>query len=479
MKKNGFKQSFSNRKFKMGGFQTLTMVIVIVVVIVLNLLVGKMNITVDLSSDKIYSLTDDTKNLAGELQDDICLYYMVQSGKEAVPIEKVLDEYDKLGHIRVEKKDPVIYPNFAKTFTDDEITDNDIIVVNEKTDSSRHVAYADMYIQDVDYSTYSQTSSLDTEGQITAAIQGVTSAETKKLYVVTGHGEQELGSEFNDILKKSNMTTEVLDTSKAEKMPEDCDILVINGPKYDFTEDEYSILYKYFQEGGKALLFINPGAEKQDNYKKLLSAYGVDMVNGYVIDTEQCMSPNYPTIISPTMKEHEITKDVEEGSVFQALAAGMTTQKSVRSTLTVDPLLESSPTSFSRVDDKETSIEKTDSDILGPFNVAVAVTDTYSEKKKGVGFAAKMVVYGNCLDNNNNSFITSNQFGNRTMLVNSLNWLSGSETETLVIPKRSLDIETVKIQDGDRVFWTAFFVVIVPLSLLAIGVVIWYRRRKR
>lgn len=110
----------------------MTMVIVIIVVIVLNLLVGKLNITVDLSSDKIFSLTDETKNMAAGLNDDIVIYYMVQSGKEVTPIEKVLDEYGRLGHIRVEKKDPVIYPNFSKDFTDDEIKDNDVIVVNEK-----------------------------------------------------------------------------------------------------------------------------------------------------------------------------------------------------------------------------------------------------------------------------------------------------------------------------------------------------------
>ena len=109
MKKWNVKQSFSSRKFKMGGFQTLMIAIVVIVVVVLNLLVGKMNITVDLSSDKIYTLTDDTKNLVSGLSDDITIYYMVQDGNEATAIEKVLDEYARLSHIKVEKKDPVVY----------------------------------------------------------------------------------------------------------------------------------------------------------------------------------------------------------------------------------------------------------------------------------------------------------------------------------------------------------------------------------
>lgn len=463
----------------MGGFQTLTMVIVIIVVIVLNLLVGKLNIIVDLSSDKIFSLTDETKNMAAELNDDIVIYYMVQSGKEVTPIEKVLDEYERLGHISVEKKDPVIYPNFSKDYTDDEISDNDVIVVNEKKEASRHVAYADMLIQDVDYSTYSQTNSLDAEGQITAAIQSVTSADTKKIYVASGHGETDIGSDFTDILTKSNMTTEVLDTSKQKDMPEDCDILIVNGPKYDFTKEEYELLSSYLQNGGKAMFYLNPTAEDQPNFKKLLSDYGLDIVQGYIVDTEQSMSANYPTILQPTMKEHDITAEVTEGSVFQALAVGMTSQEKVRSTLKIEPLLQSSDTSFSRVNQEAKSIEKVDSDIAGPFITAAAVTDTYSEKKNGVGHATKIFVYGSYFDNYNQVFISSNQYGNRTMLLNSLNWLAGGQTTTLAIPTRSLDTETVRMEAGTIAFWIVLLVVLLPLALLGTGFVIWYRRRKK
>jgi ABC-2 type transport system permease protein len=191
------------------------------------------------------------------------------------------------------------------------------------------------------------------------------------------------------------------------------------------------------------------------------------------------MSSSYPTIIKPDIKEHDVTEDVTEGTLFEAVSVGMTTQDSVRSTLTVEPLLQSSSTSFSRVDTEAKSIDKIDSDISGPFNVAVAVTDTYTEKTEGTGNATKLIVYGSYFNDYNKTFLTSTQFGNRTMLLNSLNWLAGSETSSLAIPTRSLDTETVSIDQGDMVFWTVFLVVIIPLALLGVGFVIWYRRRKR
>ena len=114
----GIKNSFKSRKFKMGGYQTLIMVIVIILVIGLNLVVNKMNITVDLSSQKMFTLTSDTTNLADKIKDKVTLYYMCQDGSEMTQIEKVVDNYDGLGTIKVVKKDPVVYPNFSKTYTD-------------------------------------------------------------------------------------------------------------------------------------------------------------------------------------------------------------------------------------------------------------------------------------------------------------------------------------------------------------------------
>ena len=62
------KKNFTSRQFKMGGYQTLVMVIVIVLVIVLNLVVHKLNITVDLSSDQKYTLTEKSKELENQIR---------------------------------------------------------------------------------------------------------------------------------------------------------------------------------------------------------------------------------------------------------------------------------------------------------------------------------------------------------------------------------------------------------------------------
>ena len=75
-------------------------------------------------------------------------------------------------------------------------------------------------------------------------------------------------------------------------------------------------------------------------------------------------------------------------------------------------------------------------------------------------------------------FLETNQFGNRTVLLNSLSYLAGQETTTLAIPTRSLQQESVQIQESDRIFFTVLLVVIIPLILLGTGLFIWIKRRK-
>lgn len=472
---NSMKKTFSSRRFKMGGFQTLVMAIVIVVVVVLNLIVGKMGIMVDLSSDKIYTLTEDTKNLVNELSDEVTMYYLCQDGNEALPIEKVLGEYDKLGKVEVVKKDPIIYPNFSKEYTDEEIAENDVIVVNAAKERSVHVKAADMVLSDIDYSTYQKTNSLDVEGQITSAIQSVTSVDAKKIYLLEGHNEVQPDSCFADIIKKSNITTATLNLTSAKAVPGDCDILLINGPTYDITTDEYTILSSYLKEGGKAFIFLNVQAEKQKNLDKLMSDYGIDVQEGYLI--EETGSGENSTIILPTAVNHDITSEVGEKPVYAPVTVGMVSQSDVRSTLTVESLLNTAENCFSRTDMTAQANKKIDSDIAGPFSVAMAATDKYAENTKGQGYATKLLVYGSC-DFATAMVAESEYYGNRSMLIRSLSWLVGEETSTLVIPTRSLDTEVVVIDSSDRIFWTAALVVVIPMGLLAIGFVIWYRRRK-
>ena len=65
------KKKFASRKFKMGSFQTITMVIVLAVVVLVNVVIARMNWSKDMNSDYLYSLSSDTISYVKGLKDDI------------------------------------------------------------------------------------------------------------------------------------------------------------------------------------------------------------------------------------------------------------------------------------------------------------------------------------------------------------------------------------------------------------------------
>lgn len=474
-KKGSFKKSFTNRRFKLGAYHTVITVIVLTVVIVLNLMVTKMNITVDLSSDAKYTLTDETKKMVKGVGDKIKLYYMVQEGNEVDLIKKVVEQYGKIsGNLSVETKDPVLYPTFASEYTEDDVADNDIIVVNETNQKSKHISMDEMVPSSMNYQTYQTTyETLDAEGQITAAIQSVTSTETQKLYITTGHSEVQVAKSFKELLSKSNIAVEETRTDGLKEIPADCDFLLINGPTYDFSEAEYTMIKTYLENGGKAIFFLNSQAVDANlpNYYKLLHYYGVDVKEGYVVESqENCVQSL--TVVKPSVETHDITANVSDTKpVLIPITKALAPVTDVRGTLTVEPLFTSSDKSFSRVDKSEESTTMVEGDIAGPFSLGMAVTDDYRDKK------AKVVVFGS-YDVANESFLAYEQYGNRSVILNTINWMSDQETKTLSIPTRSIAETYVEVPSGDRVFWTVLLVGVLPLGFLVCGFVIWYRRRK-
>lgn len=204
-----FAEEENKRHLKHGSWSSFLVLFVIAAVVLVNLIIGQLPTTMtqfDVSTQKLYSLTDDTKDLVKGLEQDVTLYYVVTGGNEDDTIEKMLDRYQDLSsHIKVEKKDPNLYPKFTSQYTEEEVADNSIIVVcGEK---SRVVSSMDMWETSVSYTTYSQqTTGFDGEGQITSAISYVTSEDTTKLYWLSGHGEVEetaLTSNFRKRLRKA------------------------------------------------------------------------------------------------------------------------------------------------------------------------------------------------------------------------------------------------------------------------------------
>lgn len=117
----------------------------------------------------------------------------------------MLDRYAGLSsRIKVETKDPVLYPNFVSQYTSENLSENSVLVVGQNR--SKAVDYYDIYQYSMDYSTYSSSlSSFDGEGQITSAIAYVTAEDMPVVYTLAGHDEAELSTTVTSSIEKEIM----------------------------------------------------------------------------------------------------------------------------------------------------------------------------------------------------------------------------------------------------------------------------------
>jgi hypothetical protein len=110
-----------------------------------------------------------------------------------------------------------------------------------------------------------QLESFKVEAAITFAIQSVIEEKKPKVYVTTGRSESNIedsGPEGlfygSDMLKRLNFEVEELRLYADLAVPEDCTVLVIPGPKDDFSGEEIAAIRSYLQSGGRLFLALAP-----------------------------------------------------------------------------------------------------------------------------------------------------------------------------------------------------------------------------
>lgn len=470
--------NFSKKHIKNGSYSMTMTVVFIAVVIVINMIVGELPskyTEIDISGQKLYSIGDETKELLSELEKDVTIYQIAQSGGEDEVITSLLKKYeDESEHIKVEQKDPVVNPKFASEYTTDNLSANSLIVTCG--DRSKVIDYNNMYESDIDYQTYSyQTTGFDGEGQITSAIGYVTSENLPILYTLTGHGETELGSTMKEGIEKANMEIKSLNLVSEGSVPEDADCLFIGSPSTDISSDEKDAILEYLENGGKAMIFSDYNENKMENFDEILANYGLERTEGIVFEGDsQHYAMQMPYYILPDVGSAEAVSGMSSDGymVLAPFAQGIVQADDVRSTVVVNSLLSTSDQAYSKSNLSSGSLEKEDGDTDGPFDVGVSVTENVDDKE------TKLVYYSasSLLDSQVNQMVSG---GNEKLVMESLKWMVDTEeTVTVSIPSKSLQVSSLMIPGYDASFWKICVMGVVPGFFLVAGFVVWFKRRR-
>lgn len=457
-----------------GAYSLAVTAIVLAILAAVNVLASALPKTLtryDISSTKLYSVTSNTKVVVNALDKDVTIYWIVQADKEDAIIENLLGKYESLsGHIEVVKRNPDIYPTFAEQYTSGQVQNNSLVV--ECGERSRFISYSDIYLYDTNMSSYSYDVSFDGEGAITSAIDYVVNEDQPKMYVLEGHGEAQLPTAFSEQIEKENIELSSFSLLTSDAIPEDADGILIYAPSSDISTEEKEILSEYVSGGGSLMVMAGPTKDGTlTNLYSILSGYGVQTVDGIVVDTDrEHFAFQAPYALLPDIAGSEITNPLIEKNyyVIMPIAQGLTVQEDT-GTAVVTELLTTSEASFSKIAGYGlSSYEKEEGDIDGPFTLAVSVES--GNEGKIIWFTSSQF-----LEEMYNAYSSG---ANLDLAMNALSSIIG-ETEAVAIRSKSLNYNYLTISDSTSSFLKTMMIGVFPLAYLGIGICVVVGRRKR
>ena len=467
-------------------FSTGMIAIVVALTVVVNLIASALPETytqIDATSQKLYSITEDTEKYLDTLKDDVTLYVMVNKNSKDDNVDRTLQKYASASkHVKVKYVDPNVSPTFASKYTDSDVTSNSIIVVCG--DRSKVIDYnSDIYEYSYDSSYNYSGRGYDCEGQVTAAIQYVTSESTTNVYELTGHDESTLSGDFSEVFQKRFMNVGSLSLLTVDAIPEDCQALFITAPQSDLSEDDLSKLSQYLGNGGKIYLSIDYSKWNDlTNFKKLLSDNSIETTESLLAETDRSYYYQSPFYLLPNVENTEVSSSVAGMTqVFVPYSVGLTytgeDDSNVTSfTTTSDTTIAKAAANIAAVQsqaDAANIASVQDGDTQGQYSLGMMVTNENGGKLCVLGSAMMCTDSANQIVSGHNATLFNG-------IVNALVTTDDENSDNaVVIAAKDYTVSNLTVSANAMLVYGILWGIFMPIVLIIIGIIVWARRRKR
>lgn len=342
------------RSFKHSSVSTVFTAVVIVLVILLNavvtLLSSMYSLYVDLTSSELWTLSDTAKSIIGNAEGDITITFCqdpdyvdsVQNLKYIANTAKEIEKEFPNVHVRFvnSRLDPHLLKDYKNT-ADTVIRETDVIVekgdatkraVGEKPGEFRKYAYEAFFISDPTYGIWAYNG----EEVFASACLSVTADMMPKAYFTSTHGES-IGKEdisaFCDIIQLAgynvgDFALGEFDKSKLntidllnESVPDDCRLLIVNDPKYDFIgksidniekKSEIAEIAKFLETNRTLMVFKSPETDYLRNLEEYLETWGIVFGDGQVIDSANSLDMSGECIVAEYATEGTIAASLHK-----------------------------------------------------------------------------------------------------------------------------------------------------------------------
>ena len=257
-----------------------------------------------------------------------------------------------------------------------------------------------------------------------------------------------------------------------ETVPENAACVVINGPATDLSEDDLKKVTNYLDHGGKVIAITTLTENHLPNYDKLLAYMGLEVTENIVIEADADFYYQSPAYLLPDMSYSAYTSGIYSSYyAFAPYAQGIIVDEEANEDIAYDPFMVTSEDAYVKVDLTSENIEFEEGDIAGPFAIGVEAVKTLEEGK------ATMVVYS-CGEMFTDAASQMVSGSNQVLFVNTISSFVDHEG-SVSIPVKNYEISYLSMTQADALLIGAIVVILLPLSCLIAGFVIWFIRRKR
>lgn len=466
------KKLFQSNDSKRGSYTLAMTSIVIAIVIVFNMIVNLIpenKRQFDISSTNIYEISSKSKKIINKVDHDVTFYVLAEKSSTDKRIKTFINKYASLSDkIHIKWIDPVLHPSALTKYGAEE---NNIVISCKKTNRTTTVSFDDILVSSASYySTSSSASSFDGDGQLTSALNYVTSDKEYKAYYTSGHGESSLSSEVTSLLTKSRISTSDLLLMTATSIPDDCDLLIIDGATSDFTKDEVKLLSSYLKKGGKVVTLLAQTNKSMKNLYGLLKDYGLTVQSGYIADTERSYQGNYYYLIPNLSVSGDMASGISSNSVMMINSKGMTQSTPARDSISTDSFMTTSSNGYAVTEKKQTQRTY----VLGATSTeSVKVKNS---KGKKVTKESRLTVYGSNMLIDEQITSSFSSLENLTLFTNSVT-ASLDNADNVSISPKSLEVSYNTIAHPGP--FSILVVFVIPVGLIIGGFIVWFRRRRR
>jgi ABC-type uncharacterized transport system involved in gliding motility auxiliary subunit len=450
------------RQTKYGAYAGIYLLVVLAILVVVNILANRYNKSFDTTSNKRYSLSEQTQKIVKGLKQNATITYYNQSthfqeGKD------LLDEYANISpKVHIAYVDPDKSPELARAAG---IRNFGTAVV--QVGAKKEIA-KDM-----------------TEEGITGAFIRDLKGTTRTVCFVTGSGEHQIDnterdglSHFKDLLAKDEYQAKSIDLLQTAQVPADCTTVVIAGPTHDYQQPQVDAIKSYVEGGGRAFFMLDPPIQfgnseiaSNDALSSLLESWGVILDKNMILDLNpvgQLAGLGPQVVLVTTYSSQPIVSDMRGSAVGIPLSRSLEIKDTGKTS--VQKLFDSSGSSLatSNLSSPEVSVADP-KNRKGPFTIAAAGTyNTGKENSQG-----RFVVAGS-------SSWAANRFlgfnGNSDLALNAMNWLSSDEDLISIRPKPPED-RRITMTRAQLILVRTVSQFVLPLIVVITGTMVWWKRR--